>query len=508
MSKIASDDILESLYNWEYVSPRNSKLCWNCTTWNHQKLKTMEKRRKIREFDYETLTPDTGEVKQEQWSRIERDWVALGCTFRHESNDRAQKTEHNAATPSEPSVSRSRSVSRKRSIRGKSKHFATLRQPCRYYLKGTCTRSPCEYWHPPECHFYKSETGCKAEDWCFFPHHEVDEQPNKKPNERLLFPHKKWKRRQECCGYCENCTTIGLRLARFGSVGFSKWKNSHRETRCKKSWDQFEKYLRYVKQVSRKRKDHRQEKYKLKILISEVPTLWNLRTGPMKRLKDNSDAFEARHGTLPKHIYKLKEKDKATFYSPAEEWVPRAASTKELEEREFVVDSGASMHMVSKRDLNSAELETLRTSRSPKTVMTPNGEVQAREEATVCVKELDLFVTVMLLEESPAVLSLGKLCEDHGFSYHWTSGQKPHLTQNGKVIDCNFSNWVPFVVPGSSASSSSTKPSPISPSSSSQDSVFYVSRSTESAVPEISGSVSDELQRNPLHKSTETENKK
>ena len=22
------------------------------------------------------------------------------------------------------------------------------------YLKGTCTRTPCEYWHPPECQFF------------------------------------------------------------------------------------------------------------------------------------------------------------------------------------------------------------------------------------------------------------------------------------------------------------------------------------------------------------------
>ena len=86
---------------------------------------------------------------------------------------------------------------------------------------------------------------------------------------------------------------------------------------------------------------------------------------------------------LAKNMYKLKEKDKAAFYFPAEEWVLTAASTKEPEERVFVVDSGASMHMVSKKDLNSAELETMRTSRSPTTVMTANGEVQTREEATV-----------------------------------------------------------------------------------------------------------------------------
>ena len=74
------------------------------------------------------------------------------------------------------------------------------------------------------------------------------------------------------------------------------------------------------------------------------------------------------------------------------------------------------MHMVRKRDLNSAELETMRKSRSPTMVMKANGEVQTREEARENVKELDLFFKVMLLEETPAVLSLGKLCEDHGYT--------------------------------------------------------------------------------------------
>ena len=37
------------------------------------------------------------------------------------------------------------------------------------------------YWHPPECQFYKNESGCKAGHKCLFPHHKVDEQLNKKP---------------------------------------------------------------------------------------------------------------------------------------------------------------------------------------------------------------------------------------------------------------------------------------------------------------------------------------
>ena len=89
------------------------------------------------------------------------------------------------------------------------------------------------------------------------------------------------------------------------------------------------------------------------------------------------------------------------------------------------------MHMISKKDLNSAELETLTTSRSPTTVITANVEVLIHGEATVYVKELDIFLTMKVLENTPAVLSFGKLCDENGYSYEWISGQKPHLIKTG-----------------------------------------------------------------------------
>ena len=70
-----------------------------------------------------------------------------------------------------------------------------------------------------------------------------------------------------------------------------------------------------------------------------------------------------------------------------------------------------------------------------------------------------------------------------------------------------LSNYVPFVVPGLSASSSSTTPSPTSSTSPSQDSVLDVNRYTENHVQERSGSTSDELRGRPMHRPTETENK-
>ena len=75
------------------------------------------------------------------------------------------------------------------------------------------------------------------------------------------------------------------------------------------------------------------------------------------------------------------------------------------------------MHMLSKKDLSSGEMETLRRSRTPAVVVTANGEVKKNEVAQVYVHDLGLVVTVQLLEDTPAVLSHGKPCEEHGYPY-------------------------------------------------------------------------------------------
>ena len=45
-----------------------------------------------------------------------------------------------------------------------------------------------------------------------------------------------------------------------------------------------------------------------------------------------------------------------------------------------------------------------------------SGYLQTNEEAQVHVHDLGLFVAVQVLEDMPAVLSHGKLCDQHGYS--------------------------------------------------------------------------------------------
>ena len=99
----------------------------------------------------------------------------------------------------------------------------------------------------------------------------------------------------------------------------------------------------------------------------------------------------------------------------------RRPHQKSPEEREFVVDFGASVHMLSNKGLSSWR------SRNPTRVVPANGKVQTNEEAQVFVHDLDLFVTVQVLEDTPAVLSLGKLCEEHGKTLSWPAVVKSDI---------------------------------------------------------------------------------
>ena len=83
---------------------------------------------------------------------------------------------------------------------------------------------------------------------------------------------------------------------------------------------------------------------------------------------------------LGEHFFKLKNSEKASFYTPIEAKVMPAPTLARPVGREFVVDSGAST--MSKKELSSEEMDTGKKSRTP-VVLTANGEVHTHEEAQV-----------------------------------------------------------------------------------------------------------------------------
>ena len=290
------------------------------------------------------------------------------------------------------------------------------RIPCKDHLKSTCANPSFEKWYSSEFSFYKFAEGCKFENRCAFAHRRVKEQP-----------HKRSKRSRD-----KSTAALLKETKNLGNV-FQDRQDRHRF---------------YGRAQPRRNQSHVSDlpgqycampNFEIKICRSTQFAI-----GDSHQRSPNAPNFEetewqehwARGAAwkLAKEILKSKETHKATFFSPTEKWCLPSPSKIKLEEREFVVDSAAPMHMISRKELNSAELETVRNYRCPTSIITANGEVKTHEEATVYVRELDMFLTVQILEDTAAVLSLGKLCEDHGYSYEWANGKRPCLIKNGVRI--------------------------------------------------------------------------
>ena len=159
----------------------------------------------------------------------------------------------------------------------------------------------------------------------------------KSQRKATMFSQKKRKRRQECSGYCENCSKIGLRLARLGCVGFSKRQTVPGKPDAKSLG------------IDSKGTVHSAYATSSKYPGKERTIAWNIQVKPPHQRSPYAMKFEdqsheeterqqrcarSRAWNLAKNMYNLKEKDQVTFYSPTEEWVLPAASTKEPEERE------------------------------------------------------------------------------------------------------------------------------------------------------------------------------
>ena len=125
MSKIPPDDVLESLYKLRIRESDQLKsllelyemeIHQKMSVPNCQKLKTMVKRSidqklRLRNFDAWHGKLEPGAAVKEKVSVTtgkEKGQCSQGdrYSFRHETQDRAQKPEHTAATPSGPTVSR------------------------------------------------------------------------------------------------------------------------------------------------------------------------------------------------------------------------------------------------------------------------------------------------------------------------------------------------------------------------------------------------------------------
>ena len=210
MTKIPSDDILEGLYKLRIRESEKLKTVLELYDLEiHQKkagpdyhrLKTMVKRsieQDLRNKNFEARNGNyerNAVVKNQGQNSVYKEFLEIvgngqsngqcskgdNCSFRHDINKRAKMTQPN---PSPRCLLRSRMGKMHRepqSPGGRSPSGRMARLPCKDYLKGTCKQfMVCEKWHPPECLFYKTKSGCRFGEKCSYAHRQVDEQPGKR----------------------------------------------------------------------------------------------------------------------------------------------------------------------------------------------------------------------------------------------------------------------------------------------------------------------------------------
>ena len=113
--------------------------------------------------------------------------------------------------------------------------------------------------------------------------------------------------------------------------------------------------------------------------------------------------------------------------------------------RSFVIDSGASNHLIGYNQLTPKEKGSIRQIAEPQRLQSANGIVAVDKEVHVFVPALNISVWAKLMDDCPAILSLGILCTRQGWTYEWQNGKSPTLSKGTRRITLTPFHDVPMV---------------------------------------------------------------
>jgi hypothetical protein len=117
--------------------------------------------------------------------------------------------------------------------------------------------------------------------------------------------------------------------------------------------------------------------------------------------------------------------------------------------KKWIFDSGCGVDPVSKRDMKRFE-HKIRDAEEPLVFRTANGRTEAESTIKVPCKEIGCSVDAYVLQNTPAVISMGKKCMEEGCSFVWPAGESPFLIDSkGKVMIFEVRDNIPYVVTGS-----------------------------------------------------------
>ena len=293
----------------------------------------------VRNFDYETLTHDTGELKQEQWSKIVREWVAL-------KDEKVPVTigKKKASVRKESDAVSGMRVKIMQKTDTKSRHtfwgiLVTGMELCRGKEVSEAKVNMLPFfdnradviWRarardrrvnigilPSVKFFTKQKRVAKQEmSVCSRIKRLVNNQT--KSQRKATIHTKEEKATTRTLWLLWNCSTIGLRLARLGCVGFSKRQTVPGKPDAKSLGIDSKSTVHSVYATSsRYPGKERTVAWKLQVKHphQRSPYAMKFEDRSSEETERQQRCARSKAWNLAKNIYKLKEKDKTTFYSP------------------------------------------------------------------------------------------------------------------------------------------------------------------------------------------------
>ena len=198
--------------------------------------------------------------------------------------------------------------------------------PCKGARSTPATRTRVERWSPPGCDSNGRVSGWGARRWqadkCSFAHRQVGGRPGKK-NEKGWW--------QKCSGHIERCTAVGLRISGYGAAGICSILRKYTKVLVSTRRARFTKAA--LRQTNiREKKGPSLGTNQVKVPRQRRPYALKFEDRSQEEIERQERCARGDAWKLAKNICKLKETEKATFYSPSDEWVLPAASTTKPEQ--------------------------------------------------------------------------------------------------------------------------------------------------------------------------------
>ena len=102
--------------------------------------------------------------------------------------------------------------------------------------------------------------------------------------------------------------------------------------------------------------------------------------------------------------------------------------------------------MIGDKALTSEERQTKRPTAHEYQIVTANGTIYCDMECLIEVIELNIKVWAVITgDDSPPIVSLGRLCMEKGYTYVWEANHVPVLTKGSFAYECRAVNFVPMI---------------------------------------------------------------